>query len=337
MTPTIKRLVMVCSGTLLFACADIAYRAPSSDPVPNAEHAYQSGRSHHLAQRYSEARTAYEAALYAVPSHVNARNGLAVLHAENGELDKAIGHWNLLTEKADGVESAFLFSNLGYAYYLRGDYVQARAALENACLQDPLNYRAWRHLGNVLDKLGDTARAQAMHRQAAALQGHDLRSDLAQAPPSKVKAIAAAARPQDDDQRWAQTEVTQDASGMFVLRRVEAPASTAAKASVLLEISNGNGVRGMARTLARRIGAGEGRVVRLTNQKGYGVRVTRVEYSQAFKLAAERIAQRVGAVQLVQVNRVGRADIRVVLGRDQANPALQPQVAGTPLAKPSAS
>ncbi len=313
MTPSIKRMTIVCAGALLFACADIGQRAAPPDPLPLAEHAYQSGRAHHLARRLDRARADYEAALQIVPSHVNARNGLAVLAAEQGELDTAIALWESMTATGPSIDSAFLFSNLGYAYALRGDLALAEAALEKACLQDPLNFRAWQHLGNVLAKQGQHARANAMQRQARALRGHHFPSDYAMASGSALpaidKAVSAANKGED---RWARTEIRQIDSAMFVLERVEARGREA----VALEISNGNGVAGMARAVARSIGAGEGRVVRLTNQKGFAVRKTRVEYQAAFRLAAERLAERLGGAA-VQQSVGGPVDLRVVLGHDR--------------------
>lgn len=321
MKPAIKRLVILSAGALLFACADIGQRTQLDDPAPWAEQAYRSARAHHLARQYEQARVEYEQALRVMPGHVNARNGLAVLAAEQGQLDTAIEHWEALTAGRRGVDSAFLFSNLGYAYFLRGDLTRAQAALENACLQDPLNYRAWHHLGNVLAGLGQTARAAAMHRQAMALRGHDFKSDYAAAPGAGLAAIEQAVRAGgQDDERWARTEIHQLDNGMFVLERIEARK----RDNVILEISNGNGVKGMARAVARSIGAGEGRVVRLTNQKGYGVRTTRVEYQAAFRLVAERMAERLGGAPLLQTGGAGRADIRVVLGRDRIGPQKLP-------------
>jgi hypothetical protein len=75
-------------------------------------------------------------------------------------------------------------------------------------------------------------------------------------------------------------------------------------------------VGGMARKLARTMNEGSTRVVRLTNHKGYGVKWSRVEYSIAFKGTAQRLAARVGATRLVQVDSVAGADIRLVIGRD---------------------
>ena len=327
----LKRLSLLGAASLLLACAGASLRVPSGEQAAvDAEHAYLVGRTHHLERRPEQALSYYLAALHAKPGHIDARNGLASLYAEQGEVDKAITLWEALTESATGPESAYMVSNLGYAYFLRGDLASARASLEKACLLDPLNYRAWHHLGNVLGKAGEHQRAEAMYRQAAALLGHDFKADYALVPSAGVAAIDSAlkaARRLDgeregerDDERWATTEIRQTEGGVFILRRVEADGAiklaAAPSARAMLEIRNGNGVGGMARKLARTMNEGSTRVVRLTNQKGYGVKHSRVEYSVAFKGTAQRLAERVGASRMVQVDNVGGADIRLIIGRD---------------------
>ena len=327
MTLILKRLSLLGAASLLLACAGTSVRLQSGEQAAvDAEHAYLVGRTHHLERRPEQALSYYLAALQSKPGHIDARNGLASLYAEQGDVDKAIVLWEALTESATGPESAYMVSNLGYAYFLRGDLASARASLEKACLLDPLNYRAWHHLGNVLGKAGEHQRAEAMYRQAAALLGHDFKADYALVPSAGVAAIDSAlkaARRLDgerDDERWATTEIRQTEGGVFILRRVEADGAiklaAAPSARAMLEIRNGNGVGGMARKLARTMNEGSTRVVRLTNQKGYGVKHSRVEYSIAFKGTAQRLAERVGASRLVQVDNVGGADIRLIIGRD---------------------
>lgn len=85
-----------------------------------------------------------------------------------------------------------------------------------------------------------------------------------------------------------------------------------------LEISNGNGVTGMAAALARTIGAREWTVVRLSNLKPYAVPVSRVEYRVAQRDAARALAARLGLQALVEHD--SDAGLRVVLGRDQRDP-----------------
>jgi Flp pilus assembly protein TadD len=336
MRTQLKRLTILCASTLLLACADLGIRPPGQRTV-SADDAYVAGRTLHLAHRFDEAALSYGAALRVDPGHVNASNGLATIYAERGDVARAIALWRELTDSAPasaGPGTAFLYSNLGYAYFLAGKYESALAALERACVLDPRNHRAWRHLGGTLEKLGQGERAQAMYKQASALEAHDLTADYGLAQRNGIAAIdsavaAKAASP------WPATEVVQTASGIFELRRVGAPAavhsaamqatSAAPGAPALpatkqdrakLEIRNGNGVVGMARSLARNVGDDKLRVVRLSNQKGFGVKRTRIEYQSAFRDAADRLAERVGGATVVEVDNCKSADMRLVIGRD---------------------
>jgi hypothetical protein len=96
--------------------------------------------------------------------------------------------------------------------------------------------------------------------------------------------------------------------------------------AALLEIRNGNGVTGMARSLSQRMGDASLKVVRLTNEKGFGVRQTRVEYQHGHEPAARRLAARFENAALVEVSNCTRSDMRLVIGRDIARPdfALRP-------------
>lgn len=321
MTSSIKRLSLLCSSSLLLACTSIGTpRLTATD----AERSYQAGRADHLARRPAQARDHYEAALMALPGHVDARNAFAAWHAEHGDLAQAIALWEGLSSAVGGPGHGYVMSNLGYARFLNGDLAGARSALEQACLLDPLNHRAWHHLGNVLGKLGQRERAETMYRQAAALLGHDFKSDYAMASKSGVPAIDNAVQQAstDDDDGFARTEITQSDGGIFILRRLEAKGKiglVAGQSKPSLEIANGNGINGMARSLARVMW--DEQVVRLSNHTDFGVRRTRVEYQPAFKGAAERLAQRLGASQLVPVRRSGAVDMRLVIGRDLVLPA----------------
>lgn len=359
MNTQLKRLAALCAGSLLLACADLGQHLPGAAapmvPAVSANDAYIIGRDQYMARRYEAAIASYETALRVDPLHVNARNGLATLYAERGEFAKAIPIWEQLTREASakpGPETAFLFSNLGYAHFLNGEFDNALSALEKACLLDPLNHRAWKHLGSALEKLGQHERAQMMYKQASALQGHDFKTDYAIAPRAGVTAIDNAVQAADrTQQEWASTEVRQGANGMFELRRV--PARTRASAPALLppgepvklavappvpmdkvqlEIRNGNGVTGMAKALSRKMDSASLRVVRLTNQKGFNVRQTRVEYQSPFREAAERLAERFGNAKVVQVNNCRPADLRLIIGRDLATGkiALRPIVQPVP-------
>ena len=345
----LKKFSVLCAGALLLACADIA-RQPEPVAGLDADTAYSQGRAHHLAGRYDEAVQAYRAVLARDPQHVRARNALAAAFARQGDFAQAIPIWRALTAELSmhsGPGSAYLFANLGYAYLLGGDYQQAVAALEKACVLDPLNGRAWQHLGETLRRLGQDERAGLMFRQAAALRDHDFRSDYAAAGGSAVAAIQAAVEAPRPDPEWAATQVLAGADGSLTLRRIPSlrslaqelppglppaplpPAPRGRAEPVLLEIRNGNGVTGMARALSLQVGGDGLRVTRLSNEQGFKVRRTRIEHQAIHRDAAERLAARFDDVALVQVDSTKPADLRLVLGRDlaQGKIALRPMPA----------
>ena len=194
-----------------------------------------------------------------------------------------------------------------------------------------------------------------MYKQASALEQHDFKSDYALAQRKGVAAIDGAVRTGPAPDGWAKTEVRQTGSGMFELRRA-APPTRAAPMPVAatppaplaaavtmpvaapsveaieetqpeeaagpveevakLEIRNGNGVTGMARSLARKMDDPGLRVVRLSNEKGFNVEHTRVEYQGAFREAATKLAERFGGATLQEVESCNTADMRLVIGRD---------------------
>ena len=225
-----------------------------------------------------------------------------------------------------GPDAAHLFVNLGQAYLREGRYDAARTALERACLLDPLVAQSWQLLGDALGALGQDVRAQQMWRQAAALREHDLRAEFAAA--GGQTGVAALGQAMGASQPaihagWVQAEILVGVDGMMELRRTPASPVAARPASTRtdvarLEISNGNGVTGMARALARRIDEPGMQVTRLSNQPGFAVRYTRIEYQAAYADAARRLAQRLGRTELKEVERNVSTNVRLVLGRDLA-------------------
>jgi tetratricopeptide (TPR) repeat protein len=250
-------LVVLCSA--LASCAPLGQRIAQA-PDEQANQAYRTGRAHQLAGRADAARAAYLNALQIAPSHLDARNGLAALHVERRELAQAIAIWRALTAPltaASGPSGAYLLSNLGRAHVLNNEPDAATAALEKACLLDPLNYRTWQLLGEVLRQQGQEERARQMLRQADTLRRHDLRADVAATGSSTgVAALDQALQVQPPARAapgWDQAYVHVGVDGMMELRRTAAPRETAVKSAVvpalgnlkdvaLLEIRNGNGI-----------------------------------------------------------------------------------------------
>jgi len=324
----LRAVSLLCTSALLLACSGTPWLRDAAAPATEtADASYLRGRTLYLAHRHGDAIAAYEAALRLDASHVNARNGLAVAYAEQRDFGRAIAIWQTLirdTAVPSGAASAFLFANLGYAQLLDGQADAARIALEKACLLDPLNGRGWQYLGEALLQLGEEARGRQMLRQAEALRTHDFRADYATAHGgTRLPAIeqAVGSDQQPDDGEWAVVDVIRGNDGVLELRRTPAKARAAADvgaddAVARLVISNGAGRQGLARFVSRQLHDPGLKVVRLTNEKGFNVRATRVEYQAAFRTAAQRLARHVGSGEPVEIGMAGPADVRLVIGRD---------------------
>jgi tetratricopeptide (TPR) repeat protein len=313
----VQRFGLLCGACMLLACAAVRHAPPMSMPLApiGADEAYLMGREHQLARSSADAVRLYRQALLADPQHINARNGLATALAEQGDFSGAVVIWQDLIAQLQGDAgpgAAYLFSNLGYAYFLAGQYAAAQQAQERACLLDPANPHAWQRLANTLDRAGDAQRALRIQRQALALLTHDLQRDAA---------LAGADVPDDG---WARVTLTAGADGLLTLQRTGAQAAgvgTPAPETASLEISNGNGVPGMARAVAARVRDPALRLVRVTNADGFGVRRTRIEYQPALRAIAARLAQQVQPdAVLVEAPGTARTGLRLVLGHNATKP-----------------
>lgn len=331
---TLSRLAAACACLGLAACTTQLAHAPVA-AWPDADAAYVAGRQHFERGDLPAAQAAYEQALRHAPRHVNARNGLAVLHAQRGEHVAAIAQWQALTQETGTArpQQAYLFSNLGHAYSLDGRDAQALPVLEQACLLDPLNALAWQHLAQVLERLGQHERAALMRRQAASLREHDLRRDMAVLRGEAAPQLVPVPAPVPEAPAMARVEITQS-DGMARLQRVpaavrsvpaavpERPMPAAAAPRPRLEIVNGNGVPGMAAALARSLAGAPVQVVRLANETSFQVARTRVEYRPAQEQAARQLARQLGTQVQTQAADCPASELRLVLGRDLSDPAM---------------
>lgn len=244
-------------------------------------------------------------------------NALAVQHAREGRHAAAIAIWQKATQGAAGPQQAYLFSNLGHAYYLAGRDDEALAALEKACLLDPLDALAWQHLAQVLARLGHDERAARMLAQARSLQEHDLRRDAALVQAAGVEAPVTLPVPVQTS-GMDRVEIEQS-DGMARLQRVAGTQRRpVVQALPQLQILNGNGVPGMAGALSRSLAGGPLQLLRFGNAASFRVARTRIEYRAPHAAAARQLARQIGPqVEVLAVEGQG-ADLRLIVGRDMA-------------------
>lgn len=320
------------------------------------ESLYHLGRYYQGQNRHEQAIAAYTQALQADSRFPKARNGLGVIFSLQGRYDEAIQAFEQAIREAP--DDAYIYSNLGYAYYLKGLDAQAISTLERAISLDSGNARAKNNLGLAYARMGKKLNPASTLAGGAEIQHRG--SPSGQAPKDSSSAITALATqnpvaitaqevqvarpdaavivervPKDVPVARSRVELVQSGLNVFELKaRVEealpvqdpvahmvsvslvAPANLTAR----IEVSNGNGVSGMAKVAGEFLRDKGFKATRLTNQKSFVQEVTRIEYRAGFLEEAERLrATLPGEMTLVETKDLRKdISVRLVLGKDIA-------------------
>lgn len=340
-------LPMVCCIPFLGSCTSLqptntsspswgvnpVYSINQSSESPDA--LYQLGRYYQGQQRYEQAAAAYHRALAAAPYFIEARNGLGVIYAMQGRYEDAIATFRIAISQAPN--GAHLYNNLGHALYLQGSYNESVAALEQATKLDPANPRAQSNLNLASAKATLPVKTASLNAAAA------VPDNAIQAAPAPIAptAVAQVARQPDSEtptvtpaaQAKSRLETIQVAENVYELREPIRPAQTATAvtnpqpadtpakpANVRLEISNGNGVTGLAKKVGGYLGQQGYPVTRLTNQKPFQVVVSQIQYRPGYRDQAQNLRSSLPDkpdLELVQSSKL-RTDIhaRLLLGKD---------------------
>jgi tetratricopeptide (TPR) repeat protein len=98
--------------------------------MPSAEEHYDRGVDLFAEGRYDDAITAYGEALAVDPGFVDALHGLAMAHAEKGELDAAIAAAKRITEASP--DDPLGYTSLSMLYQRAGQIAEAETAANQA-------------------------------------------------------------------------------------------------------------------------------------------------------------------------------------------------------------
>jgi tetratricopeptide (TPR) repeat protein len=216
---------------------------------------------------------------------------LALAHAAKGNFDPA------LAELKQAGEEAKAHYTMGRFYYAKGLYPEARSQFAEAKVMNP----ALRGVDNYLD---------ALDVVAPAVQAKD-RDDTG---PTALAATKGSRLSDEHDRRFRERDRGQTrvpGAGNDIKALVTDAAG--------VEVSNGNGVRHMARDVGRMLSSHGVRVVALTNATHFRYPVTTVYYLKGYREYAVDVARNLPGLQNVkESDRPARpnAKIRVLIGRD---------------------
>lgn len=359
----VKRLVWVMGcvsvmgGCTLYQSRD--KQALSIKPVMDVKHAaggseamsmYWLGRYYQGKVNYTEAIAAYEKALAADPAHVEAHNGLGVSYSLQGRHELALQHLRKAIELLP--MATHLHNNLGYAHLARGQESEAAAAFEQALRLDPENRQARNNLVAVYEKAGlhDKAAMLTMARPeptAAPVAMSAIASGLAPGTPSATMpaAVTAATVGKQEMQHSAHSthaRLVQVTPNVFELRMTEADSmmvihtgKTTGKTvvpqdsgnldskDIRIEVSNGNGVSGMAGQVSGFLQRSGFAKVRLTDRQPYQQAQTEIHYRPGNSVLAGQISQMMPnqAPMVESYNLRREVQVRVLLGKDVSREA----------------
>ncbi len=352
-------LLVMAGSALLPGCA--FFDPPAAEPVAeapvkivpfakvkdsngSAEAWYTLGRHMQRSGRLDEAAKAYRRALEVDVDYTEAKNGLAAVTAGKGDIDQAIAILEELSIARPG--QAHVLANLGYARSLKGQYPEARIALEQAAALDPENKSIRAKLDAVLVAMGDAPGNMAMETVAevpvtvALADGrseevivplspgiYELRQQGVIAVPAPVLEEAhvttdahAVANTVTDVVAAAETgKPSADGGPQVIVPVIAGRDMTIQRHGERVEIVNGNGVTGLGRSLRALIGS-DWKVVRVLNHENYAVRATRIEYAKSHYAAARQLANELGVDAQLRP-KPGQDDVhlRVVLGHNYRN------------------
>src|SRR5579864_4331807 len=168
-------------------------RAATDLPAPSAKAArFLLGAAYERTGKREQAVAEFRRLLGADPEYHAALNYLGYMFAERGEnLDEA----QRLIERAVALEpdNGAYVDSLGWVYYRRGRFEQARAALERATRLETADGTVQEHLGDVYGAMGQRDRAGEAYRRAIALEAGE--PAKAEAVRRKLDSLAGGARP----------------------------------------------------------------------------------------------------------------------------------------------
>jgi tetratricopeptide (TPR) repeat protein len=319
-----RTLVKLAMGSAVLAavagCASLSSDAEKVwkvEPVLNVTHAmssssayYALGRYHDGSQAWDKAIDAYRKAIILDTQNIDAYNALGVALARAGRYDAAEA--TLRQALAIAPDKHHVRNNLGYVLLLAGKPDDAVRELKSTLKQDPGSSIAMANLREALARSEATLAAAPPQPVPKAAVPPVVASSTTPVP--KADAVQTVAFPAVATAApAAQAAVALAADAMLPSAR-----PTAETLGSRLEVSNGNGVPGMAAQLGRWL-ASRGIVTEhLTNQPRFTQQRTVVQYRDGHGSAAQRIAQLMPAQAMAeaQPTRGLRTDVRVVLGRD---------------------
>lgn len=302
-------------------------------PIMNIQHAnaspkimYLLGRYHQGKVDYPKAIAAYEKALAAKPDYVEALNGLGVIYSILGQHELSLQHLHKAIEVSS--RETYLYNNLGYAYLIQGNETEAAKALEKALLLDPKNKRARYNLVVAHERISLDAKTQpsnSAHTDSSSPETSSVALEATRANFNKLDGIKRSisqltpTSPQAPAHKMTEIDSPRPALSKTTIHPEET--KLLGSNNIQIEVSNGNGISGMAKQVSSYFQQNGFAKARLTNHPSFNQSYTEIHYHPNSYQEAHQINQMLTRQARLIESRELRHDIQVkiLLGRDYSH------------------
>lgn len=259
------------------------------------------------------------------PGHAMAHNAMGYSYDSIKEYQKAQYHYRMAIALAPDMAQAY--NNLGFSCILNKDYTAATEALKQAIALDEDNIKYHNNLALAYLQSGEADMAASTFEKAKAAPdvaesrekpGRIVDSPAIAASPSTEPA---AASPLLDVDSPDQSNPSPDGQNSISIKMPSTEGQIHAEPIQMprVEISNGNGITGMARTVANYLKNKGINRSRLTNADHFGYGATVIYYRDGYYSQAVRIKNLLPGMddrnRLVE-NQLARDPIRILVGKD---------------------
>jgi Tfp pilus assembly protein PilF len=130
------------------------------------------GKTYHLKGALDEAEKHYLQALKLRPDDPLTENNLGALYLDMKKFDESIRYFGMAANNLTFTNAEVAFAGLGYAHFLKGEYLEAISAYEKALAQNDNYVQAHLRLGEVYYTLDRINRAIGEYRHALRIDGN---------------------------------------------------------------------------------------------------------------------------------------------------------------------
>lgn len=295
-----------------------------SNPVSEVEGLFILARSAHGGGQLALAEERYEQVLSKQPSHLGALNAIAVIYAQTERIDKALQFFSRAL--ALDPQASHVHNNFGYVLLQNGQLAEAELALKRAQDLNPSNLQTRQNMERLTQSRARASTLTALTGQGGPAQAASAGPQLVAVAPHiyelRDRPASVSAQTQAPPSNGLQAaKPAASAAGDFV---AQDRAIRTSLRGVRIEVSNGVGIRYLARRTAQRLAPMGVVTARLTNQARYQQLKTEIQFGAGQKDAADALsAQFPVAVSTVAAARLGsNIQIRLVLGHDLTGKAM---------------